>query len=350
MKCPKCQTEYESAFCPNCGAGEITKKKKSILKKWWFWVIAVILVLVIVIAASGGSDDSGNASISKDTINTESVNIVNNVAEYEIKRVFVTTKLSALVEGYGVYEADAGKEYVVVDANVKNLTSQWADANELIKMSFNIGGTDYSATNFVVSENDIDSFSGIDALETTKMYFAVQVPQGTSTEDITLSVTCGGKVSSCKISVSEYEKQKNMLVIGKEITDGETVSAVVEKVTFTNKVAPTITSGYHSYYEPANGKTFLDVKIKVKNLKGNDLQCDSIAGIKCVYDSKYEYSAQSCVEEDDGTDLTYSNITSIAPLDSTYMHYFMEVPKEVENGSVELEIYIAGDLYYYTVK
>ena len=351
MFCPNCGTENKGTVCTNCGNNlqpQVTEKpkKKSIFKKWWFWLIAVVVLLFIIIVASSGGDEGG--SVIKGDIKTDSTNVVENVAEYEIKRAFVTTKLESLMGDSLFYEAEAGNEFIVIDADVKNLTSQCADAETLIKASLDIEGITYNAANYVVSEDSIDSYSGLDALATSRMYFAVQVPIGTNTDNMTLTIICGGKTSTCKISVSEYETKKEYITLGKEYTDNATMTVKFEKVFFTNRLDPSRTDGYYSYYEAKNGKKYLVTKIKVKNLKGSSLSDEDVTGIKCVYDGKYQYDGFICTEAEDGSDLDI--YTSIEPLDSRTMYYLIEVPAEVEKGSSELEIYLMGETYYYKVK
>lgn len=351
MFCQNCGTENTGTVCTNCGNNlqpQITEKpkKKPIFKRWWFWLIAVVVLLFIIIVASSGGDEDG--SVIKGEIKTDSTNVVENVAEYEIKRAFVTTKLESLMGDSLFYEAEAGKEFVVIDADVKNLTSQWVDAETFIKASLDIGGVTYSAANYVVSEDSIDFYSGIDALETSRMYLAAQVPIGTKAEDMTLIIVCGGKTSTCKVSVSEYEAKKEYITLGEEYSDNSTMTVKFEKVFFTNRLDPSRTDGYHSYYEAENGKKYLVTKIKVKNLKGSSLSNEDVTGIKCIYDGKYNYDGFICTEAEDGSDL-YRYI-SIEPLDTRTMYYLIEVPKEVENGPAELEVYLMGETYYYKVK
>ena len=58
----------------------------------------------------------------------------------------------------------------------------------------------------------------------------------------------------------------------------------------------------------------------------------------------------SCLEQDGGANLNgYPSQYAIAPLDSGILYYLAEVPAEVESGTVEISLYIAGEYYNYTV-
>lgn len=361
MECKKCGAEVNGAFCTNCGTSvndevvlnqeQPKKAKKPIFKKWWFWV-AIVVVLIIIIASVSGGDDSGSSSSGgSSAISLESANVVEDTVQYEIINVFKSSKVQAPMGGGLYYSPESGNEYIIVEAKVKSLLSQATDLNEVLTMSLTVNGQVYAATAYELSANDSDVSQSwaIEPLTETKMYFACQVPIGVSTDGMVLSVTSGGKTSTTPVSIADFESEKTFIEIGKEITDGETLSATVEKVYFTSKISPSNPDGFYSYYEAENGKIYLAMKVKVKNLKGDDLQCEDIAGVKCVYNDKYEYDAASCVEEDEGSDLTYTSITSIAPLDTTVMYYYIEMPKDAENGGSEISMYILGETYYYKV-
>ena len=71
-----------------------------------------------------------------------------------------------------------------------------------------------------------------------------------------------------------------------------------------------------------------------------------------TYAGKYEYTGFSMIEESNRGDFTYSNITSIAPLTTEYLHYLCEVPAEAETSSeaIEIEFVIGGNTYSYKVR
>jgi hypothetical protein len=163
-----------------------------------------------------------------------------------------------------------------------------------------------------------------------------------------LTVDCGGKKATTNISVSQFELKKANITFGQEYTDNETLSITFQQTSFSERIEPANTSGVYSYYEAEGGKTYLVVQFTVKNLKGSALDIDNITAIKAIYDGKYKYNGFTCIETDNGSDL--DSYGEINPLESTTGYHLIEVPREVENGPVELEIYVLGQVYYYTVK
>lgn len=97
-------------------------------------------------------------------------------------------------------------------------------------------------------------------------------------------------------------------------------------------INPPNTNGYYRYYEASEGHKYLEIVYDYKNLATNDIRADKTSSIKIKYDNKYEYSGFNIIE-DDKKDFTYSNITSIAPLSTGTLHYLIEIPDEVADGS-----------------
>ncbi len=92
--------------------------------------------------------------------------------------------------------------------------------------------------------------------------------------------------------------------------------------------------------------------IAYKNTDTRDIDADDTVSATMIYDGKYEYTGFSMIEEDNRSDFTYSNITSIAPLSTEYVHYLFEVLEEVGNSdkSVVVNFTIDGNSYSYAVR
>ena len=77
MECKKCGTNYDGAFCPNCGVPSTpTKVKKPIYQKWWFWVIVVIAAIAII--GSSGSNETSTQDNNQNPTPTLSANTDDN--------------------------------------------------------------------------------------------------------------------------------------------------------------------------------------------------------------------------------------------------------------------------------
>ena len=182
------------------------------------------------------------------------------------------------------------------------------------------------------------------------LHYLFQVPADSDTEDMDFTVTCGGDRRSAQLGLSQFESQLQTVTLGQTITDDETLSLTVDSISFANTLYPPRPASYYHYYEAPSGKTYLIVKMTVTNLKGTDMKYDTIAGVSCVYNGKYNYNSFAAVETDRGGDLSgYPGQNSIAPLDTGVVYYLMEVPAEVEGGPVEVTFYIAGEYYTYSI-
>ncbi len=120
----------------------------------------------------------------------------------------------------------------------------------------------------------------------------------------------------------------------------------------TKIVYPPSPASFYSYYEAGDAKLYVDLCVAYKNLTTNAIGADEVVSAKLTYDDKYEYAGFSCIEEDNRGDFTYSNITSINPLSTEYVHYLFEVPEVVGQGSesIVLNIRISGNDYTYTMR
>ena len=284
------------------------------------------------------------------------VNTVEGEAEYTLVNVYATgdvmpPKPSSV---YTHYEAESGMTYVVYVLDVKNLRENSVDAEDLLDTQLTIGGSSYFANCLVESDEGADfdygSSTDVAALSTARLHYLFQVPADSDTEDMDFTVTCGGDRRSAQLGLSQFESQLQTVTLGQTITDDETLSLTVDSISFANTLYPPRPASYYHYYEAPSGKTYLIVKMTVTNLKGTDMKYDTIAGVSCVYNGKYNYNSFAAVETDGGGDLSgYPGQNSIAPLDTGVVYYLMEVPAEVEGGPVEVTFYIAGEYYTYSI-
>lgn len=182
---------------------------------------------------------------------------------------------------------------------------------------------------------------------------------------ILLIITLLFTVSACK-QKTDLEPQKNNEVVEdnnskkedvkkeksseiKEIKTGEVVSVddycelTVNDTKFDKIISPPNAEGVYSYYEAeGEGKTLFESVINIKNLLPDGKMADEFLSVKILY-NKYEYGTFSTIEYDDGSDFTYTNITSIEPLTNGALHFLATVPESMENDNKPLAIIIKAN-------
>ena len=64
-----------------------------------------------------------------------------------------------------------------------------------------------------------------------------------------------------------------------------------------------------------------------------------------------EYAGFTVFEEDGGADLSsYTNISSMAPLEENGIYFLVEIPDEAAAGPLTMELYLAGQYCHYHVE
>lgn len=127
----------------------------------------------------------------------------------------------------------------------------------------------------------------------------------------------------------------------------------IEYNQITTTVLPGQPDGFYTYYEAETGNTYVDVCFAYTNKQNQSIRADQvITSAELEYKNQYTYRGFSVIEYDNRRSFTYTNITSISPLTTEYLHYLFEVPNEVEsnNGSIDITFTIDGKDYIYTVK
>lgn len=141
----------------------------------------------------------------------------------------------------------------------------------------------------------------------------------------------------------------------KPISDGNVITTDTKEVTikkseFSYDVMPDNPDSYYSHYAAEAGKVYIVLSVDVKNNGKADVMCDELIGVKADYNDGYAYSGFAVVDE--GGDLGYANITSVAPLSTQAMKYLIECPEEVESSTAPLflTITVDGTQYKYTIR
>ena len=271
---------------------------------------------------------------------------------------------------YSHYEAENGKVYVDLCVAYKNLATKDRDADEIIKATMIYGGK-YQYNGFSIIEEDnrgdftYSNITSIAPLSTEYLHYLFEVPAEVETSDGAVSILLNIEGNSYLVTVREGTEgevasiSKNAVAkTSGTVKDGEII-AIANKCEFfvdysdiTDDVMPPQPGSWYSHYEAKDGKVYVDFCVGYKNWKTKDIGADDVMSAVLTYAGKYEYKGFSMIEEENRGDFTYSNITSIAPLSTEYLHYLFEVPAEVETRSepIEIAFTIAGNTYSYKVR
>ena len=313
--------------------------------------------LNITVTFDDTTEDTEEPAPEAAELDLEGPNTVDGQIEYTVIRGYATNDVvpPRITTVYTHYEAPAGSEYLVLVVDVTNLGASAVRADEMLSASLTVDGSPYSGFSIVEDDDGegltYSNITDVAPLQTHRLYFLFEIPEGSSeTGKLAVTFTAGTDVREASFTMATFESRIQDLVIGQEITDGETMSVTVTDIYFSNTLYPPMPGSWYSYYEAADGNTYLIVKATVTNLKGTDLKYSSVAGVTCEYDGQYQYTGFACFEEDGGADLNgYPSQYSIAPLNSGTMYFLIEVPTQVETGPVEVSMYLLGQYYATTI-
>lgn len=127
------------------------------------------------------------------------------------------------------------------------------------------------------------------------------------------------------------------VVIGSTYVIPDLCEFAVSYAELKKEVRPPNPSSFHTYYPEKDGMTYLDVAVRVKNLRTTARHADEFGSATAIVGDGYEYDGFSTIEESDGGDFTYTSITSIDPLETAVLHFLFSIPNEVaENTAVPI--------------
>ena len=323
---------------------------------------------------SGEADDKdrADAAASAASLREKEVVSIPDVCEFYIDHTNITDDVMppAPDSFYSHYVAEDGKVYVDICIAYKNLSTGDRSADEIINGVLVYSGK-YEYRGFsIIEENNRGDFTysnitSIAPLTTEYLHYLFEIPVEAAEDNGSLVILLDIEGNSYSVTVREgtesqaaSENKDAAAKKGGEVKDGETVliedkcEFFVDYSNITDDVMPLYPDSFYSHYEAEDGKIYVDICIGYKNLKNNDVGADDIISASLTYAGKYEYRGFSMIEENNRGDFTYSNITSIAPLATEYVHYLFEVPMEVGSSAepIEIEFSIEGNKYFYTVR
>lgn len=341
------------------------KKRSALL------VIAVMCMLLVACGEMPGQYKADTSIVAdKSSVIAVGETVTTDICEFTVDYVNITNDVMPPQPGdwYSHYEAEAGKVYVDFCVAYKNTDTSNIDADKTVSGKLIYSGKyEYTGFSMIEQENRSDftysNITSIAPLSTEYVHYLFSVPEEVeiSGAEIVLKMNIGeGEykivVRESNGTVTENTNQQMGKKSG-EVVLGEVVVTKhsefnIDYSDITNDVMPPQPGDWYSHYEAESGKLYVDVCFAYKNTSGNNVGADDVISAKLKYAGKYEYTGFSMIEEESRSDFTYSNITSIAPLSTEYVHYLFEVPEEVgESGeSVEITFTVDGNTYTYKAR
>ena len=268
---------------------------------------------------------------------------------------------------YSHYKAEDGKVYVDFCIEYTNNETSDIEADKVMsgKLYYN-GKYEYSGFSIIEKDNRSDftytNITSIAPLTSEYVHYLFSVPEevATSNGEIILIMTIGEfgyKVIVREGNSVETEKNSGSSNSSGELTIGDIAYTkkgefYIDYADITCDVIPPMAGDWYSHYEADDGKLYVDFCIAYKNTCDKNVNADDVMSAKLKYADKFDYKGFSIIEEDSRGDFTYSNITSISPLATEYIHYLFEVPEEVEisGKSIVISFTVDGNRYSYTVR
>lgn len=184
-------------------------------------------------------------------------------------------------------------------------------------------------------------------LVTLFIFFAVASGSSSSSNNDT-----GNGKNTAQKGDTQKETKDVMPVDDGDVLTSKNSEFYIEYSNVTYKVTPPNPASYYRYYEADDGSVYVDVCFAYKNLASNDVDADEIINATLTYAGNYSYTGFTTIEEDNRGDFTYTNIRSVSPLSTEYIHYLFELPEEAYSSgkSIVVDFQIDGNYFTYTVR
>lgn len=326
------------------------------MRKYRILALVSICAMLMMLPACADNDTAAKREDRDRStpLSADGVNVLKDAAEFSLVYCYTDDKVIPPKPNgaYSYSQADEGMTYLVLVMDVKNLGEESVDVGDLLQVELSVGKQEIIAIAKMETDRgtSLDRNCNIAPLVTARVHYLFEIPEDQQPEVLSLRVKSGDRIIKGEVSCAELARRNRELAIGDTVTDEQTITATVEDVFLTATLKPENPGRYYHYFEADSDKTYLVMKIFVKNLDSRDLDYDTIAGVKCIYDGKYEYSGFTVFEEDDGADLSsYTNINAMAPLEENHIYFLMEIPKEAESGPLTIELYVAGQYCHFNV-
>ena len=272
---------------------------------------------------------------------------------------------------YSYYEVkNPGSTYFEMIFSVYNQSPQNLRVTDVVDGTA-IYDSKYEYTCFSAAEedngSDLSSYASISPLTETRVHVLCEVPLEvqTSGKSVQFRANIKNEPGSYLFTydsnnAEDYNPMKEWenypkLTRNSPLNISDYGRLTVTGANFRDRVDPPSKGNktFTSYYEVEDPKmTYAHLIMSFYNSTGKGKDADKVATVKVIYDNNYEYRCFSTIEEDNGTDFTYTNITDIDPLTTGVIHYLCTVPDEVGSSGkpVVFVVNFNGTNYSYQVR
>lgn len=286
----------------------------------------------------------------KEVIPTNTMSIINEEGiSFDVVKIETTSKIKSSMPGSLYYSNDeTNKVYIDMVLEVTNNTDKEIECDELFEVQAKSGNGIQAADVMFLKESDgysnISAYESLMSLEKARVHVAISVLEAEEQHNIELKAN--GEVYKYEYTLNEaigdYEAINKDQVI-----KHENVSEVTLKdVTYTSDLLPQDTSGAYRHYPiDSEENIYLCINFQITNLGSNEKDIDKFMAVKAVYDQTYEYDGFMVVEDEDLKG--FSSYEDITPLTTRNCYMLIEVPKVVQEKSLQLKIFMNGQDYIY---
>lgn len=133
------------------------------------------------------------------------------------------------------------------------------------------------------------------------------------------------RVNSVPSNTPTPKVEAKSIHIGDKVTL-DFVEFSLDSIEWTERINPSDTSGYYSYYSAQDDEKYLVLWGTMKNLSGDSIRFDQMK-IQFEFNEKYKFSGQIEMEDDDKGG--FNSIYSIKPLKQSRFIIFASIPNEI---------------------
>lgn len=180
------------------------------MKKYLVLLLAVAISLFLVACGGNSIKENSETDTKNEFIVAGGTNKVEEVCEYYLKGLDVTTRInpSIITETSSYYDIKTeGNTYIDIILAVNNLNNESKMTDDLITAKIKINSNEYTCFSVVESADgsDLENSTSIKPLETRVIHYLAEVPLTEATGEMEVILTINGKDFSNKFNLEDIK-------------------------------------------------------------------------------------------------------------------------------------------------